>query len=266
MKKILCIIILISSFFISCTTTDVKIKTVPKEGYETYYNDHYIGRTPCGVEASNLIFKSHYLKIKSGDNKVVYDGKMVDEFKWMNCCVFSWLYGVSLLWAYGPKEYQIIDINSNNNVMLVHHNVSGVKNVKSSNVIQYRLAVMDFQAKGVPADVAKNVSELIRTELINSNRYLIIERAQMNQILKEQGIQQTGCTDINCAVQVGQLLSANKILIGSIMKIGKNIVISGRIVDVEKGIGEKAASETTESIDDIVNASNAFSSKISESE
>ena len=264
MKKFFSVIILISIVCLSCTSTDVKIKTVPKEGYETYYNEHYIGRTPCGVEASNFIFKSHHLMLKSADNKVVYDGKMEDEFKWINCCVFSWLYGVSLLWAYGPKEFQVIDVNSNSNVMLVNRNVTGIKNVKSGNITQYRLAVMDFQAKGVSSDIAKNTSELIRAELINSGRYLIIERAQMDQILKEQGIQQTGCTDISCAVQVGQILSANKILIGSIMKIGKNIVISGRIVDVEKGIGEKAASESTESIDDIVNAANAFGIKISE--
>ncbi len=263
MKKISSILMLISVIFLSCTTTNVKIKTVPKEGYDAYYNDMYIGRTPCGVEASNLIFKSHHLVLKTNTNNVVFDGKLTDEFKWLNGCVFVWAYGIPLLWAYGPKENQVIGINDRNNMMLVSAKPGGGK---TGSTIQYRLAVMDFQAKGVSSDVAKNVSELVRTDLISSGRFVIIERSQMNQILKEQGIQQSGCTEISCAVQVGQILSANKILIGSIMKIGKNYVISGRIVDVEKGIGEKAASESTESIDDIVNASRAFSYKISESE
>lgn len=265
MKKFLIIPALFSLIAVSCTTTDVKIKTVPRDGYETYYNDHYVGRTPCGVEASNLIFKSHYLTLKSADNKVVYNGKMEDELKWANCCIFSWIYGVGLLWSYGPKEYQVIDINSGGRIPASGKKEAVGKTVVGSGTGQYRLAVMDFQAKGIPAGIAQNVSELVRTELINSNRYIIIERAQMDQILKEQGIQQSGCTEISCAVQAGQILSANKILIGSIMKIGKNIVISGRIVDVEKGVGEKAASESMESIDDIVKAANAFGMKISDS-
>lgn len=259
MKKISGLMILLQIVFLSCMTTAVKIKTVPGDGYDAYYNDQYIGKTPCSVQASNLILTEHHLVLKSHNNNIVYDGKMENEIKWVNGCCFSWIYGAGLLWAYGPAENQVINLDSGS-MMMVN---SKTANVKSSGTLQYRLAVMDFQAKGVSSDVAKNVSELVRAELINSGRYLIIERSQMNQILKEQGIQQTGCTDISCAVQVGQILSANKILIGSIMKIGKNYVISGRIVDVEKGIGEKAASESTVSIDDIVNASRAFSEKIS---
>ncbi|MFC1670232.1 CsgG/HfaB family protein [Spirochaetota bacterium] len=98
------------------------------------------------------------------------------------------------------------------------------------------LAVMDFKAEGVSKRVAKNTSELIRTEMINTGKYRVVERKQINQILKEQGFQKTGCTDQQCAVKIGKLLSAKYILIGTIMKYEGNIVINGRIVDVEKGI------------------------------
>ena len=71
-----------------------------------------------------------------------------------------------------------------------------------------RIAILDFQADGVSKSIARRISELIRTEMINTGKYIVIERNQMNIILKEQGLQQTGCTDENCAVQVGKLLSA----------------------------------------------------------
>jgi curli biogenesis system outer membrane secretion channel CsgG len=89
-----------------------------------------------------------------------------------------------------------------------------------------RLAVMDFKAKGVSHTVADNVSELIRTELINIGKYTVLERSQMSEILKEQSFQMTGCTDVSCAVQVGKLLSARKIMVGSVMQVGSKIVIS----------------------------------------
>ncbi len=125
-----------------------------------------------------------------------------------------------------------------------------------------RIAVLDFRAEGVDEQTARNISDLIRTELINTDYYTVIERKQMDMILKEQGFQQTGCTDENCAVQIGKLLSAKKILIGSVMRIGKSIVINGRIVDVEKGVaefGEKAEAKTQ---DQILDAVSEFSKKL----
>jgi TolB-like protein len=113
------------------------------------------------------------------------------------------------------------------------------------------IAVMDFGAKDVPYSVAFSVSELIRTELINTGRYTVIERSQMKEILKEQGFQQTGCTDTSCAVQVGKLLSAKKILVGSVMRLGAKLIISGRVVDVERGVGEQGASGKANSVDEL---------------
>ena len=101
-----------------------------------------------------------------------------------------------------------------------------------------RIAIMDFEARDISKKDAIKISELIRNEMINIGRFVIIERAQMGSILKEQGVQQTGCTDITCAVEVGKMLSAKKILVGTIMSLGGSIVITGRIVDVEKGVAE----------------------------
>lgn len=119
---------------------------------------------------------------------------------------------------------------------------SGIKEV---------IAVSDFTAKDIPLSTAMNVSDLIRTELINTGRYTVIERSQMKEILKEQGFQQTGCTDVNCAVQMGKLLSAKKILVGSIMKMGSRYIISGRVVDVEKGVGERGSRGNANSVDQL---------------
>jgi curli biogenesis system outer membrane secretion channel CsgG len=113
------------------------------------------------------------------------------------------------------------------------------------------IAVMDFTAKGVSGSIAASVSELIRMEMINSGRYTVLERSQMKEILKEQGFQQTGCTEVACAVKIGKLLSAKKMLVGTVMKLGSKLIISGRIIDVERGIGEKAAKGKADSADQL---------------
>lgn len=126
-----------------------------------------------------------------------------------------------------------------------------------------RVAVIDFQSKGINATISKNVSELIRAELISSGKYTVIERAQMAEILKEQEFQMTGCTDVSCAVKVGKLLSARKILVGSVMQMGTKIIISGRIVDVERGVGEEAANQDAQSANELDTAVRLFVAKLS---
>ncbi len=125
-----------------------------------------------------------------------------------------------------------------------------------------RIAVMDFKAEGVSKSLAKNVTELVRSEMINSDKYIIIERSQMDQIFKKQGLQRAGCTDITCAVKAGKLLSAKKILIGNVMKIGSKFVITGRIVDVKQGIALFSDKQSVRSEDELVGAAARFSQKI----
>lgn len=113
----------------------------------------------------------------------------------------------------------------------------------ASNAERLRIVVMDLKADGVSDQMARTVSNMLRTEFINMNEFTVVERAQMDAILKEQGVQASGCTDQACAVQMGRLMSARKILVGEVSPMGKSLIITVRIVDVEKGISEFAATQ-----------------------
>jgi TolB-like protein len=124
------------------------------------------------------------------------------------------------------------------------------------------IAIMDFESRDVPRTEALKISELIRNEMVNSGQYTVLERTQVDKILHEQGFQMTGCTDVTCAVQVGKLLSARKILVGTVMKFGDNIAVTGRVVDVEKGIAEFAEKERAISKDDVFYMVERFCDKL----
>ncbi len=109
-----------------------------------------------------------------------------------------------------------------------------------------RIAVLELKATGVPAATSQAVSSMLRSQLIDSGLFTVVERTQMDAILKEQGLQQTGCTDAACAVQIGKVLSAKKILIGEISRLGKTHIIACRVVDVEKGVAEFATDAVAE--------------------
>jgi TolB-like protein len=97
------------------------------------------------------------------------------------------------------------------------------------------LAVSDLAAQGVKESEAAVISEQLRAELMKSPRIRLIERTQMQEILKEQGFQKSGCTNDACAVEVGQLLGVKNIVVGSVGLAGSYTILSARIIDVTTG-------------------------------
>ena len=106
-----------------------------------------------------------------------------------------------------------------------------------------RVVVVDLKAQGVPNTKAMIISNMLRNDLVNDGRFIVIERNQMESILKEQGFQQTGCTDQACVVEMGRLLSANKMIVGEVLGADNTLYITVRVVDVEKGVIDFAEKE-----------------------
>lgn len=74
-------------------------------------------------------------------------------------------------------------------------------------------------------------------------KFDVIERSRMNDILQEQGFQQSGCTNTECAIEAGQLIGVSKIVVGSVDKVGTIYTVDIRMVNVATGKIEKTATE-----------------------
>jgi len=97
------------------------------------------------------------------------------------------------------------------------------------------IAVLEFEAAGVEAPAVQTLANVVRKELIKSKLFRVVERNLMDDILSEQGLQQSGCTTTECVVEVGRLLGVQKILSGSISKLGELFIIDLQITDITTG-------------------------------
>ncbi len=97
------------------------------------------------------------------------------------------------------------------------------------------LTVADFEARNVSQMDAATVSDFLRTELVKSGVFNVVERKNMEKILAEQRFQMTGCTTQECAVKMGKILNAQKVIIGNVAKLGIVYHINANITDVESG-------------------------------
>ena len=84
-----------------------------------------------------------------------------------------------------------------------------------------RIAIQNIEAKsGVDPNAAATVTDLLSSELVSLRRFDVVDRKNMESIMKEQALQQGGCTDQACAVKLGNLLNVQKMVVGSLSKLG----------------------------------------------
>ena len=79
-----------------------------------------------------------------------------------------------------------------------------------------KIAVMDFKAGvGVNANEVEGLSDMLINTLYESGKFSIVERSQINQVLKEQKFQASELTNEQLA-QVGRILGVESVLIGTV--------------------------------------------------
>ncbi len=97
------------------------------------------------------------------------------------------------------------------------------------------VAVLDFDGANISKDELVILADRLSSEIFKLGEYTVVERSAMDEILSEQGFQQSGCTTTDCAVEVGALLGVQKMVTGSIGKIGNLYTITAKSINVETG-------------------------------
>ncbi len=127
-----------------------------------------------------------------------------------------------------------------------------------------KVAVSDLDAFGVSPDLANSISDLLRTELFRTGYFHVMERKQMTKILEEQAFQLSGATE-NDIVELGRVLAVQLMAMGSMNRLGKQLVINIRLVDVEEARLKAAETVTAYGEEELSNAVKTMAKKISES-
>jgi len=90
----------------------------------------------------------------------------------------------------------------------------------------------------------KGVADTLISDLGRLGRLQVVEREQLDALLSELKLQQSGLIDPASAVKIGKLLGVQALLMGSYTAIGEMIRIDARIVEVETGLVLKAEEVT----------------------
>lgn len=95
------------------------------------------------------------------------------------------------------------------------------------------VAVLPFETRGGSADLGGEMLDKLITQLVALHRFKVIERSQLEKVLKEQALGMSGVVDVASATKVGKVLGVDAVLIGSITQDDKKVGMDARLVNTE---------------------------------
>lgn len=99
------------------------------------------------------------------------------------------------------------------------------------------------------------LTESLQIEVVNRRYFLVVERSQLNRILEEQKLSLSGLTEEEQATQIGSLLGAQKIWVGSLARFGEKYMITMKSIDTRTGVidfADQVYAYDTESLLDVI--------------
>jgi hypothetical protein len=101
------------------------------------------------------------------------------------------------------------------------------------------VAVLHVDTQGIYGITPEQGGNMLRLELEKLGLMEVIDKYDAFYLLKQQGVEVAGCYGKQCLVEAGKVIKAEKMLMGSVEKYGNSIMITLRMIDVEKSSIEK---------------------------
>ncbi len=122
-----------------------------------------------------------------------------------------------------------------------------------------KIAVMDFSLESDNPQykyLGKGFTELVSVEVSRLPGFVLVDRERRNAILEELEFALSGAADTADAMKIGQLLSVEYFVVGSIIDMMGNLVVSYSIIRTDTGavVGKQAAEGSPKDYKPIVKA------------
>jgi len=95
-----------------------------------------------------------------------------------------------------------------------------------------RVVVVPFTYNQTPTQFSNTLQDKLVTTMVQKG-FRVVERNQLEQVLREQKLTYSGLFDLKSAKSVGKLLGAGEMVLGTIQDQGNTVAINARLVELE---------------------------------
>ncbi|OHD76031.1 MAG: hypothetical protein A2V99_09285 [Spirochaetes bacterium RBG_16_67_19] len=114
------------------------------------------------------------------------------------------------------------------------------------------ITVLDFSIENIPKSDGRLIVDLVFSALVSARKYRVLDRGQRDNILKEVEFSLSLCADEKCQLEIGRLLAADRIVVGSLGKVGQRYILNAKMLDVRTGEALSTAYKLFGTIEELV--------------
>jgi len=119
------------------------------------------------------------------------------------------------------------------------------------------LTVLDLGASGVSEGEMRGIISLLTSGLFKTDKYTVIDVSERDAVMNEIEFSLSGCSDEQCQIELGKMLSAEFIVIGTIDPVGSRLIVSMKMIETSTSRTVNTADgiygDLDELIDDLYN-------------
>lgn len=119
------------------------------------------------------------------------------------------------------------------------------QNYSQDNTIQ-KLVVVPFNSIGIEPAYVQTAESILRMELKRISAYDIISERRTREVMEEDY-----CNDIECAVEIGNALKADQILLCNLNALGEKIIVQYDLLELSSGQRIVADQTTAINVEDL---------------
>ncbi len=114
------------------------------------------------------------------------------------------------------------------------------------------ITVLDLKVENIAASDAKLIVDLLSSALIKTKKFRVLDRSQRENLLKEIEFSASECADESCQLKLGKMLAADKIVVGSLGKVGGRFILNVKLLKVQSGEAVASSYDVFKSLDELV--------------
>ena len=124
------------------------------------------------------------------------------------------------------------------------------------------ITVLDLTVSEVSQAEMKMIIGLMSSSLFQTGFFTVIDVSQRETVLKELQFSMSGCTDESCMLEIGKMLAAEGIVVGSIGRVGTKYVLSVKLLETESGKTLSTADGIYKDLDALLDGTFALAAKL----
>lgn len=115
--------------------------------------------------------------------------------------------------------------------------------IASAGIAQPKVAVLDADVqKGIDRSAASAIAEKLTERLVLSGRFIVLDRSNVEQVLREREFQLSGLVSDSEISQAGKYLGADFVVAIRVQRVDRTYMVTAKMIAVDTGIIARQAS------------------------